>query len=117
MEGAGALYDELADAAEILADAAMRPGLDGKREVLYSLTQGLQSVSRAAAMIADSLRDAGYGPEITDPIDISRISLFAASTKAEEAMHAIGSLANTKLRDLAASGRQVPRNTELNGVT
>ena len=111
------VYDGLDKAASDLAEAAMRPGIGGKQDVLHRLSGGLQSVSRAVAMIADSLREAGYGPEITDPIDISCISLFAASAKAEDAMHAIGSLGNTRLGGLAASGRQVPRQSELNGTS
>ena len=111
------VYDGLDKAASDLAQAAMRPGIGGKQDVLYRLSGGLQSVSRAVGMIADSLREAGYGPEIVDPIDISCISLFAASTKAEEAMHAVGALANTTLRNLGASGRQAPDQSELNGAT
>ena len=111
------VYDGLADAAEDLAAAAMRPGIDGKREVLYSLAQGLESVCRAVLMISNSLGDAGYGPEICEPVGAAAIAADHAAVKAQEAMHAIGSLASTKLRDLPASGRQVPRNAELNGVT
>ena len=115
MNGTPALYDHLADAAELLADAAMRPGIHGKRDVLYSLTQGLESVSRAVQMIAESLRDARYGLEVTDPVEVTASTVFQASTAAEAAMHAVGALLNTKVGDLATSGLQVPDHAELNG--
>jgi len=115
MNGQPPLYDNLADAAELLADAAMRSGIHGKRDVLYSLSEGLQSVSRAVQMIATVLGDAGYGPEVTDPVDVTANTIFQASTAAEGATHAVGSLLNMHVGDLAASGQQVPHNTEFNG--
>jgi hypothetical protein len=115
MAGLPPVFDGLDLAASELAQAAQRPGINGKRDVLYSLSGGLESVSRAVRMIARSLSEAGYGPEVCDPVDMTASAIFAASTKAEYAMHAIGALLNTSIGDLASSPQQVPHNTELNG--
>jgi len=109
------VYNGLDEAASDLANAAGRPGIGGKRDVLYSLSGGLESISRAVKQIARTLSEAGYGPEVCDPVSITATAIFTASTRAEEATHAVGSLMNMRIGDLPGSGRQVPHHTEISG--
>lgn len=109
------VFDGLDKAASELAAAAMRPGIHGKRDVLYSLDGGLVQVSRGVRMIAATLREAGYGPEVYDPVDIAATAIDVASAKAQDATHAVGSLMNMRVGELAVSGRQAPDHAELNG--
>lgn len=107
--------DDLMAAVHRLNDVSRHGGLLVKQEAVHILVDAAEGISIAVGILAFDHRNAGYGPEITDPLYRAAESFHAASQMCEEAQASLASLASMSVGALANSHRQVPHSTELNG--
>lgn len=107
--------EDLVTAVHHLNSVASYAGIHAKREAIHVLVDVAHGISAALAVLAFDHRTAGYGPEIFEPLYGAKAAFAAAAQSCEDADKQITSLLNAKVGDLAASGRQVPHSTELNG--
>ena len=103
--------DQAADA--IIAQA--KGDIHVKQQVLASLADGVGYLANAVEVLTWNLTEAGYSPEIVEPIQRSSGALRASAHTCNDGWSALHRLLNMTVAELAASQQRAPRNTELNG--
>ena len=99
-----------------LVAAAAHGGIHAKHEAVAAMHISAHQFAAVLSGLERVFREARYGPEITEPLSAASAALLAQATESLVlARTALESLLNTSLGDLAASGRQVPNHSELNG--
>jgi hypothetical protein len=107
--------EDLVAAVHNLNYVARYGGILAKQQAIGVLEGVISGIHIAAQVLASDLRQAGYGPAVTDPVYVASTSLNNAAGQFEHAKTALAALLNTPVGELASSGQQVPNNTELNG--
>lgn len=109
------IFEPLDNAADAVIATSRYGGVHVKGDILDSLDDGVGFLANAITVMGNDLCDAGYGPEICQPVYEAAEAVRSAGRKCGDARSALGSLLNMSVAALAASQRQAPHNTELNG--
>ena len=103
--------DQAADA--IIAQA--RGDIHVKQQILASLEDGVGYLANAVEVLTWNMFEAGYNPQIVEPIQQSSTALRASARTCGEGWSALHRLLNMTVGELAASQQRAPDHTELNG--
>lgn len=110
-----AVFEPLDQAADAIIKEAGRGGIHLKVQICTALADGLGFIGNASGVMVSDLADAGYGPEVCEPVWRAREAVRLAAHMCHEAESTLRRLLNTSIGDLAISGQQVPHSTEFNG--
>jgi predicted component of type VI protein secretion system len=103
--------DQAADA--IIAQAT--GDIHVKQQILASLEDGVAELANAVSVLTWNMFEAGYNPQIVEPIQQSSDALRASAHTCGDGWSALHRLLNMTVGELAASGQRAPDSTELNG--
>ncbi len=109
------VFEPLDNAADAVIAVSGLGDIHLKRQILDALADGVGFLGNAVSVMGNDLIDAGYGPEISDPVHQAAEAIRSAGRTCLEAISALDGLLNTSVGELASSPHQAPVHTELNG--